>query len=52
MESQDLGRIRAAVQALNESMQKVGASMYEEPGTPPPPDSENEDVVDGEFTEA
>jgi molecular chaperone DnaK len=59
MESQDLDRIRTAVQALGESVQKIGASMYQEPGSTPPPESEygsgaenGEDVVDGEFTEA
>ncbi|HSJ54132.1 MAG TPA: molecular chaperone DnaK [Anaerolineae bacterium] len=59
MESQDLDRIRTAVQELGESVQKIGASMYQEPGSPPQPDGEygagtenGEDVVDGEFTEA
>jgi molecular chaperone DnaK len=59
MEGQDLDRIRSAVQALAESMQKIGASMYQEPGTPPSPNGEygagpvdGEEVVDGEFTEA
>jgi len=59
LEGQDLDRIRTAVQALGESVQKIGASMYEEPGSPPPPGGEygpgpegDEDVVDGEYTEA
>jgi molecular chaperone DnaK len=59
LEGQDLDRIRTAVQALGESVQKIGASMYEEPGSPPPPGGESgpgpegdEDVVDGEYTEA
>jgi molecular chaperone DnaK len=59
MESGDLNRIRSAVQALSESVQKVGASMYQEPGSTPPPDGgygagpdNGEDVVEGEFTEA
>jgi len=60
LEGQDVDRIRSAVQALSESMQKMGAAMYqEEPASPPPPGSEygpgpggDDDVVDGEYTEA
>jgi molecular chaperone DnaK len=60
MESQDLNRIRNAVQELSESIQKIGASMYQQPGGPPPggegpggpPPDDDGDVVEGEFSEA
>jgi molecular chaperone DnaK len=59
LQSQDLTRIRSAVQELSAALQKLGASMYEQPGPPPPggegpggppPDDEG-DVVEGEFSE-
>jgi molecular chaperone DnaK len=59
MESGDLARIRNAVQELSASIQKLGASMYEQPGSPPPggesygpPPDDDGDVVEGEFSEA
>jgi molecular chaperone DnaK len=60
LEGQDLAQIQGAVQELSESLQKVGAAMYQQPGEappegegyePPPPEDE-EDVVEGEFTDA
>jgi molecular chaperone DnaK len=59
LESQDTAAIRNAVEGLSESLQKVGAAMYQEPASPPPdaeeyesPASDDEDIVDGEFSEA
>jgi hypothetical protein len=51
-------RIQTTVQELSEVLQRLGASMYEQPETPPPGDAEggpppdDEDVVEGEFSEA
>jgi molecular chaperone DnaK len=59
LEGQDLTAVRRAVEELSESLQKVGAAMYEQPGAPPPegeggesPPDDDEDVVEGEFSEA
>jgi molecular chaperone DnaK len=58
LEGQDTSVLQTAVRDLSEALQKVGASMYQEPGSPPPedegpvPPEEDEDVVEGEFTEA
>jgi molecular chaperone DnaK len=59
LESQDIDRIRRAVQEMSQSLQKVGASMYQQPDAPPPegedggpPPEDDEDVVEGEFSEA
>jgi molecular chaperone DnaK len=59
MEGQDLAHLEATVQELSESLQKVGAAMYQQPESPPPGDEEpgqppddDEDIVDGEFSEA
>ncbi len=59
LQSQDLAAIRRAVDELSESLQKVGAAMYQQPGSPPPegegyepPSDGDEDVVEGEFSEA
>jgi molecular chaperone DnaK len=60
LQGQDLAQIQHAVQELSESLQKVGASMYQQPGSPtpegegyePPPPGHDEDVVEGEFTDA
>jgi molecular chaperone DnaK len=59
MEGQDVAAIQRTAQELAEAVQKIGASMYEQPGaTPPgegdygPPPGGDEDVVDGEFSEA
>jgi molecular chaperone DnaK len=58
LESKDVARIQQAVQDLSASLQKVGAAMYQQPGQPgggpgtPPPPGGDEDVVEGEFSEA
>ncbi len=59
LQSQDLAAIRRAVDELSESLQKVGAAMYQQPSSPPPegegyepPSDGDEDVVEGEFSEA
>jgi molecular chaperone DnaK len=57
MEGQDTANIQSTVQELSEAVQKIGASMYQQPGESPtedeagPPPSD-EDVVEGEFSEA
>ena len=59
MEGQDLAHLQATVQDLSESLQKVGAAMYQQPDAPPPggeepgqPPEDDEDIVEGEFSEA
>ncbi len=59
LQEQDVAAIQRTVQELSESLQKVGASMYQQPGSPPPegeetatPADDDEDVVEGEFSEA
>ena len=59
MEGQDLAHLQTTVQELSESLQKVGAAMYQQPESPPPGGEEpgqapddDEDIVDGEFSEA
>ena len=58
LQGQDLAQLQGAVRQLTESLQKVGASMHQQPGSPggesagPPPPSGDDDVVDGEFSEA
>jgi molecular chaperone DnaK len=58
LEGQDTAAIQRTVQDLSESLQKVGASMYQQPGEPSagdeagPPPGDDEDVVEGEFSEA
>ncbi len=51
--------VRRKAQDLSDSLQKVGAAMYEQQAPPPPPDGEadgapgsDEDIVEGEFREA
>jgi molecular chaperone DnaK len=61
-DSGDLAQIRQKTQELGQALQKVGAAAYEQaggPGTPPPGGADggpsappDEDVVDGEFSEA
>lgn len=57
-EGQDVSQLQSAVQGLSEALQKFGASMYQQPETPPPggenhaAPGDDEDVVEGEFTEA
>ncbi len=59
MEGQDLAHLQTTVQELSESLQKVGAAMYQQPDAPPPggeepgqPPEDDEDIVEGEFSEA
>ncbi len=59
LQGQDLTEIQRTVQDLSDALQKLGAAMYEQPGTPPsdggtdtPPSGEEDDVVEGEFSEA
>ena len=59
LQGQDVAYIQSTVQELSESLQKLGASMYQEPGSPPPegeepspPPGDDEDIVEGEFSEA
>ena len=58
LQGQDVDRIRSTTQELSQSMQRIGASMYQEAGpTPPPPGDQEpqappeEGTVDGEFRE-
>lgn len=60
LQGQDINSIRNAVQELSQAMQKVGASVYQEPGQPPPsgegpggeePGGGEEGTVEGEFRE-
>jgi molecular chaperone DnaK len=58
LEGDDTDKIQGAVQQLSETLQKVGASMYQQPETPPPgeegyasPPEDEGDVVEGEFSE-
>jgi molecular chaperone DnaK len=53
----ELTRIQQTAEGLSESIQKIGAAMYEQPEAPPeaqeePPRADEEDVVEGEFSEA
>jgi molecular chaperone DnaK len=59
LEGQDVAQLRRAVQELSAAVQEIGASMYQQPGSPPPggegptpPPDDGEDVVEGEFSEA
>ena len=61
LQGQDVSHIQNTAQELSESLQKLGAAMYQQPGSPPPggedyspppPGDGDEDVVEGEFTEA
>ena len=65
MQGQDVSYLRRTVQELSETMQKVGASVYQQPGAPPPggqpppgaegpgprPGKPDEGTVEGEFRE-
>jgi molecular chaperone DnaK len=64
-EGGDLAHLQTTVEELSESVQKLGASMYQQPEEGPSPseeqdydqpseddEDEDEDVVDGEFSEA
>jgi molecular chaperone DnaK len=58
LQGQSSDQIRTKLSDLEAALQKMGASMYEQPGATPPPGGEagpppdDEDVVEGEFTEA
>jgi molecular chaperone DnaK len=59
LESGDAGSIRQRTEELSQALQQVGAAMYQEdgPSAPPPPGGEppgedEEDVIEGEFSEA
>ncbi len=60
LQGSDVNSIRNSVQELSQAMQKVGASVYQQPGQPPPsseqgpggkPGEGGEDTVEGEFRE-
>ncbi len=60
LQGTDIGAVRRAIQELNESMQKIGAAIYQQqqqppPGAEPPPPGdegkEGEGTVEGEFRE-
>jgi molecular chaperone DnaK len=65
LQGQDVDAIRSATQELTQVMQKVGASVYQQPGQPPPSGKEpggegegdgggeegEEGTVEGEFRE-
>ncbi|MHB0877061.1 MAG: molecular chaperone DnaK [Anaerolineae bacterium] len=61
MQSGNLESIRSATRELSDSVQKIGAAMYEQPGQSQGPTEEpggpsgtgtDEDVVEGDFTQA
>jgi molecular chaperone DnaK len=55
LQGKDVSTIRKAMQELSDAMQKVGASVYQQPGQPPPsggePKEREEGTVEGEFRE-
>ena len=62
LQGKDINALRNATQELSQAMQKVGASVYQQPGQPPPPPGgeapgghgpgeEGEGPVEGEFRE-
>ena len=64
LQGTDIEAVRRATQELNESLQKVGAAIYQQQPPPPPPgeetppegeepppDKEGEGTVEGEFRE-
>ncbi len=60
LESEDTSGMRRHTEELSQVLQQVGAAMYEQagPSAPPPPEgetagaSDDEDVIEGEFSEA
>lgn len=48
MPGDDLNALRNALDALEREMQKIGASFYSQPETPPPAGAGDSNVVDGE----
>jgi molecular chaperone DnaK len=55
LQGKDVNAIRKAMQELSQAMQKIGASVYQQPGQPPPggekPGGGEEGTVEGEFRE-
>jgi molecular chaperone DnaK len=55
LQGKDVNAIRNAMQELSQAMQKVGASVYQQPGQQPPggekPGGGDEGTVEGEFRE-
>jgi molecular chaperone DnaK len=60
LQGQDVASIRNAMNELSQAMQKVGASVYQQPGQPPPgeqgtgeqgPSGEDDGTVEGKFRE-
>jgi len=60
LQGKDVNSIRSAIQELSQAMQKIGASVYQQPGQPPPgggegptgkKPGEEEGTVEGEFRE-
>jgi len=61
LQGTDIEAVRQTTRELNESLQKVGAAVYQQPPPPgsgsapgeeePPPDKEDEGTVEGEFRE-
>jgi molecular chaperone DnaK len=59
LESSDVGMLRQRTDDLSQALQQMGAAMYQDgAAAPPPPDGEtassesDEDVIEGEFSEA
>ena len=54
-EGGNVGEIKAATEALMAQLQTLGAQMYQEaegaPDGQPAPETDDEDVIDAEFTE-
>ena len=53
LQGKDVNSVRSAMQELSQAMQKVGASVYQQPGQPPPGEGGGggEGTVEGEFRE-
>jgi len=53
LQGKDVNSIRTSTQDLSQAMQKIGASVYQQPGEPPgdKPDEGGEGTVEGEFRE-
>jgi molecular chaperone DnaK len=55
LQGKDINAIRNAMQELSQTMQRVGSSVYQQPGQPPPggkePGEGDEGTVEGEFRE-
>ncbi|HKZ85000.1 MAG TPA: molecular chaperone DnaK [Anaerolineae bacterium] len=54
LETASAEELKQRTQELHEALQRIGASMYQQPGggpsTPPPGGQDGEDVVEGEFS--